>query len=407
VAESRTRKICHCQSAADCPAIAGACQGAACLPSGYCGAGVTVGAACDDGDPCTTNDACQADGSCAGSPIVCQPLDQCHDAGTCDPATGQCSNPAKLDGSGCDDGDACTFSAACYGGVCIATSVTICTALDECHDAGTCDPATGACSNPAKLDGAPCSLGSCQNGVCQASGTGGACVTNEDCPPDACYPNRTCLNGVCDNGLVIKPFSWCNEVVCDPATGWSIGGPIACDSPGPCQTGPGTCQAEQGCVYPSLCAACQTCDNGQCVDNCPPNTTVPCKKETGACNTATGLCDYPSNCHSCHQCSLDPLNPVCVPSPNGTLYTLSSGQQATCCDGLETFPSDSCPLGLCSFPTSTGFCCGVAIDGACCEGVDVNGHCCPVGSVAYCSGNGLNECCDHECTCAGFGCFCG
>ena len=28
----------------------------------------------------------------------------------------------------------------------------ICVALDQCHDAGTCDPATGLCANPAKGD---------------------------------------------------------------------------------------------------------------------------------------------------------------------------------------------------------------------------------------------------------------
>src|SRR5204862_3053768 len=33
----------------------------------------------------------------------CTPTDQCHDAGTRDPITGVCSNPAKATGSACND----------------------------------------------------------------------------------------------------------------------------------------------------------------------------------------------------------------------------------------------------------------------------------------------------------------
>ena len=48
---------------------------------------------------------CQA-GTCTGAnPVACSALDQCHVAGTCDTATGVCSNPNKPDGTGCDDGN--------------------------------------------------------------------------------------------------------------------------------------------------------------------------------------------------------------------------------------------------------------------------------------------------------------
>ena len=63
--------------------------------------------ACSDGDACTRNDICRA-GTCApGSGTVCGALDQCHAAGVCDPATGACSNPEIT----CDDGDPCTVDA--------------------------------------------------------------------------------------------------------------------------------------------------------------------------------------------------------------------------------------------------------------------------------------------------------
>ena len=41
----------------------------------------------------------------SGAPVVCTALDQCHDAGVCDPGTGLCSDPVKTDGAACSDGD--------------------------------------------------------------------------------------------------------------------------------------------------------------------------------------------------------------------------------------------------------------------------------------------------------------
>jgi hypothetical protein len=42
----------------------------------------------------------------------------------------------------------------------------VCTALDECHFIGTCNPGSGSCSNPARPNGTPCTGGTCQGGVC-------------------------------------------------------------------------------------------------------------------------------------------------------------------------------------------------------------------------------------------------
>lgn len=77
---------------------------------------------CDDGNACTQTDTCQA-GVCVGSnPIVCTALDQCHVAGTCDPATGQCSNPAAPNGTACSDGNICTQTDVCQTGSCVGTN---------------------------------------------------------------------------------------------------------------------------------------------------------------------------------------------------------------------------------------------------------------------------------------------
>jgi hypothetical protein len=68
----------------------------------------TDGSTCDDGNPCMLTDTCRS-GECIGSnPFVCTAVDQCHAAGVCDPATGMCSHPSMPDGTPCDDGDLCT-----------------------------------------------------------------------------------------------------------------------------------------------------------------------------------------------------------------------------------------------------------------------------------------------------------
>lgn len=51
--------------------------------------------------------------------VTCTASDQCHDAGVCNPYTGICSNPAKADGTVCSDGHACTEIETCQAGTCV------------------------------------------------------------------------------------------------------------------------------------------------------------------------------------------------------------------------------------------------------------------------------------------------
>jgi hypothetical protein len=62
-------------------------------------------------------------GSCVA--VVCTASDQCHAAGACDPGTGMCSNPLEPDGATCDDGDAGTSSEVCTGGVCVDPGIPL------------------------------------------------------------------------------------------------------------------------------------------------------------------------------------------------------------------------------------------------------------------------------------------
>jgi hypothetical protein len=155
------------------------------------------GTACNDGNACTQADACLA-GVCTGSnPVACTALDQCHVAGTCDPKTGMCSNPAASDGTTCSDGNACTQTDTCQGGSCAGANPVVCTALDQCHVVGTCDPGSGVCSNPNATNGTvctsstPCTLSAtCQAGTC--AGTA--------CPSGQCGTSLTAFSGVNSTG---------------------------------------------------------------------------------------------------------------------------------------------------------------------------------------------------------------
>lgn len=142
------------------------CSGQGCLPAG---------APCDPTVPCCEGFECRA-GACAPTDlcvgVTCSPSDQCH-AASCDPATGACRNEPKVDGFPCNDGNACTTQDTCQAGACAGASPVVCPPADACHAAGSCDPGTGACSQPALPDGTACSDGdprtvrdACTGGVC-------------------------------------------------------------------------------------------------------------------------------------------------------------------------------------------------------------------------------------------------
>src|SRR5262249_41276812 len=125
---------------------------------------------CDDGNACTYSDGCAA-GACVGTPITCTD-DQCNHR-SCN-GTASCTVIPLPNGAACDDGNGCTQPGAdtCQSGVCVGGPPVLCTALDQCHVAGTCSPATG-CSNPNAPNGTPCNDGNtytqndaCQGGVC-------------------------------------------------------------------------------------------------------------------------------------------------------------------------------------------------------------------------------------------------
>ena len=199
------------------------CNGTgSCTDNGFKSAGTP----CNDGNACTQTDTCLAGVCAGGNPVICTAVDQCHVAGICDPASGTCSNLNAPNNTPCNaDNSACTQNDSCQNGVCTAGSAVVCTASDQCHVVGTCNPSTGLCSNPAKADGTGCNADS-----------------------NACTQNDTCQAGLCTAGapVVCTALDQCHTGICNPTTGTctNLDAPngIPCDDGNECTTGD-TCQA--------------------------------------------------------------------------------------------------------------------------------------------------------------------
>ncbi len=193
-------------TASDACHTAGTCN----TTTGVCSNPVAAnGTACSDGNACTANDTCQAGVCQGGVAVTCTASDACHTAGTCNTTTGVCSNPVAANGTACSDGNACTANDSCQAGVCKGGTAVTCTASDACHTAGTCNTTTGVCSNPVAANGTACSDGdactandTCQNGTCN-----GAPVTCT--APDQCSLAGTCnpATGACSS----TPIAGCSN----------------------------------------------------------------------------------------------------------------------------------------------------------------------------------------------------
>ncbi len=301
----------------DCSTDGNPCTADKCDGAGKCGHdAVADGQPCNDNNLCTAGDTC-LDGMCSdGTGVICTALDDCHVAGECNPATGLCSNPVALDGTDCNDGNPCTFNDVCTDGKCAGPDLNSCNPLDDCHGTGSCNPTTGLCSYPSLPDGTGCN-------------DGNPCTTRD-----------VCSKGTC-RGL--------NPISCAPVD--------PCHYAGTCNTETGLCEWPErpdgtSCDDSNACTTGTTCSDGACgggtTKTCPPINN--CHFE-GVCNTATGLCSQPmkdngTSCTDGNACSHSDqcVNGTCT----GTGYICSDGRACT---------TDTClGNGTCSFVVNPGSC---------------------------------------------------
>ena len=265
-----------------------ACTTDTCSSGSCTHAPAASGTGCDDHDACTTADTCQ-NGVCIGSTVVCPAPDACHVAGACDPATGACSSPAKPEGSACGS-SACSPNDHCQGGVCVPGPTTTCSASDACHLAGTCNPATGACSNPPAPAGTPCGDSNACTGIGQCDGLG-ACVVSippvvddgNPCTIDVCDPVFGVIHTPVPSGTTCGNGDRCDgDETCDGAGTCTVGTPPVVDDGNPCTDD--TCDPATGvthtprpagdlaCNDANACNGLEQCDGaGTCINGPPPN----------------------------------------------------------------------------------------------------------------------------------------
>jgi hypothetical protein len=246
-----------------------------CDGGGCCSASCTLlanGTSCSDGNACTATDTCQSGVCRGGNAVVCSAFDQCHDAGVCNSLTGTCTNPARANGSACNDGNPCSLGDVCSNGQCLGTPLA-------CDDGNVCTTDTcsaGSCvhaNNQAPCDdGLICTAGdTCAEGAC----VGGAALDCDDfqaCTDDACAEDVACTHAptaVCA-GCFEDECLLCHEE-CTRDHG-------ACDDG--CWAGFFACL--NGCTSTYCAPFCQF-DLGRCLDACPAEDTC-----FAACDAGNG-----------------------------------------------------------------------------------------------------------------------
>src|SRR6059036_1909578 len=436
-----------CTVDADCNPTSNQCTKGVCGSANHkcnCNVPLPNGTACNDNNACTSGETCQ-NGAC-GSPtstVTCTALDQCHVAGTCDPMSGVCSNPNKANGTACNDNNACTSGETCQNGACGSpTSTVTCTALDQCHVAGTCDPMSGVCSNPNKANGTACndnnactSGETCQNGACgsptstvtctaldqcHVAGTcdpmSGVCSNPNKANGTACNDNNACTSGeTCQNGACGSPTSTvtCTALdqchvagTCDPMSGVcsnpNKANGTACNDNNACTSGE-TCQ-NGACGSPTSTVTCTALDQCHVAGTCDPMSGVcsnPNKANGTACNdnnactsgetcqngacgspTSTVTCTALDQCHVAGTC--DPMSGVCS-NPNKANGT-------ACNDNNACTSGETCQNGACGSPTSTVTC--TALDQC-----HVAGTCDPMSGVCSNPNKANGTACDDNNAC--------
>jgi len=349
---------------------------------------------------------------------------------SCDPATGNCVyDKVPMNGAACSDGDLGTQTDTCAAGVCTGSNPKTCTALDQCHIAGTCASSTGLCSNPNKTDGTgcddanTCTLGDvCSAGVCSGP-TALDCNDNIACTKDSCAAATGCahdgpaMNGVgCDDGNACTLVDLCSSGGC-------VGGsPKVCTAQDQCHVA-GTCASATGvCSQPiqangtacndaNGCTVSDTCQAGICTSggakpcaDSNPCTDDSCSPPAGTClhdgNTGNA-CDDGNACTDSDKCAGGSCTGVSNGCADNNVCTDDACQSGTTCshtnntavceDGNLCTLTDRCSLGVCQAGTQM-----VCNDSNVCTAGDycAGGNCLP-GAAISCDDN--NACTTDSC----------
>jgi outer membrane protein OmpA-like peptidoglycan-associated protein len=360
------------------------CSGAGDCHSGFCADDVCCDTACDG-----ASDDCNACSVAAGAAAD----------GVCGPSTG----------NSCSDGSLCTFGDTCDNGTCVGDAV-VCTALDECHVAGSCQESDGTCTNPDETDGVTCDggIGECTGGVCKPA-NGQACADDSGCA------SGHCADGFCCDTACAGQCEACDlqgqAGSCLPVAGAPHNDRVACASDGSVCDGACDGVNRTACAYPDAETECRAASCGEGIATmaaacngtgaCPAPETVECGLYACGETDCNGDCQVDLDCAAGSWCSAG----VCAPQKD----------PASSCAA-----DNECLSGHCA----DGVCCDTACSGQCeaCDELDTAGTCVPVtgaprnsrtpcaadGSACdgYCDGSSADSCAypDLSVTCREAGC---
>ena len=207
------------------------------------------------------------------------------------------SNDCGPDGCGgscgdCNDGNPCSVNS-CEFGLCTAVSIPGC-----CFADSDCDAGNG------------CSQGQCVDGACQFSEIQGCCQESGDCNDDIACTSDNCVDGVCTYEVLegccasdteCADTLSCTDDICVTGSCYHLWTPGCCQADGDCQNASlcltGQC-VEKNCVFqekPGCCELASDCDDG---NKC---TLDGCNAQSMSCvNTAISGC-----CHIADDCDGD------------------------------------------------------------------------------------------------------
>lgn len=210
--------------------------------------------------------------------------------------------------------------------------IPACTAIDVCHVAGVCDPASGACTNPPAAQGTSCGQGPrCSAGVATGPDT---CDGNGNC---AAGPTTTCAPYVCGSTSCLTS---CTSNV-DCASGNACNGSGNCaactpDCAGKCLGAPDGC----GGTCTGSCGASERCSNGTCIP------LVACGNPVDFCKLSlSSVCNHTITGTNCY----------CVTTP---------GAGAACVDTSAACVTCSTDADC----TNSGFAGYACVEDSCCSG---------------------------------------
>jgi hypothetical protein len=409
-------------------------------------------------------------GQCSDSPDCCDG----HDCLNVSNGVGVCCAGTLACGTSCCEPDTACTTASCAGAYCsYATTPGCCLQDRDCPGSSdlcrkpVCDLATNTCGTAPVDDGAVCGTGrQCCGGTCldvssdpnNCGGCGTTCAANAPCS-GVIVVEGCCETGVCSGGSCVGAAAFCGSCAtptCDPVQGSIC--VSNCPPPSPsdlCHAGEGTCQSDGTCTYPSVCAACETCNpdtgacestcasceecdhaSGQCVSTCGRCQTCDaasgtcrdcascetCDATTGQCVSTCnspgiycpvtpGMCvwnPYTSNwacqyvvmtCPSCYKCD-ETTNNQCLPDVGHACGTCAvCDEQGSC---VRSPAGTSC--GVCQVCTAGGGCQVAPSGTACgtCKVCDFGGNCGPAPAGTHDAGCAANQVCDGNgaCGCA-------